>query len=292
MLSIIISSVDKQALKKAKANIASTVNIPHEILAYENSFGKRGLCQIYNQGAYEAQYPYLCYMHEDINIITTNWGEKVVRFFQDSKIGIIGIAGSTYKSLSISGCMSIGGNTERLNLIQHFKYINREPIHLYNNPEKENLAKVSCIDGVWFCTKKELVLNHPFDEERFKGFHSYDVDFSLSIGKNYTIGVTYDILIEHFSEGNFDRNWMIEAINLHKKWNSQLPRYSKKYSKEHFLLTEKNTFKYFFLKSIILNLSNKFIYTSLKPSKSLFRLNFCLYLKLFFFIVKNIKMPW
>jgi hypothetical protein len=57
-----------------------------------------------------------------------------------------------------------------------------------------------------------------FDEE-LPGFHLYDIDFSLRVGQRYKVAVSYDIIIEHFSEGAFSNEWLISNIKYHNKGN-------------------------------------------------------------------------
>ncbi len=35
--------------------------------------------------------------------------------------------------------------------------------------------------------------------------------------------VVYDILLEHFSEGNYGADWVKATYLLHKKWSADLP---------------------------------------------------------------------
>mgnify|MGYP000074392762 FL=1 len=56
-----------------------------------------------------------------------------------------------------------------------------------------------------------------------KGFHCYDVDFSLSVNlryKNYVCGV---VDIFHYSPGNFNEVWFREVLKTYRKWHDRLP---------------------------------------------------------------------
>ncbi|SEM69296.1 hypothetical protein SAMN05216436_106223 [bacterium A37T11] len=58
---------------------------------------------------------------------------------------------------------------------------------------------VAVLDGVWLCTRKNIALKFPFDERSLKGFHCYDLDFSLNVGLNHDFIITYNVLLERFS---------------------------------------------------------------------------------------------
>src|ERR1700749_695104 len=104
MISVIISSVSPAYLEQVIKNVEDTIGVDHEIIAFDNRDGKKGICEIYNQGIGKARYDILCFMHEDIRILTANWGQAIQKTFnQNPDFGLLGIAGSDYKSLAPSG---------------------------------------------------------------------------------------------------------------------------------------------------------------------------------------------
>lgn len=222
MISIIISTYQPNFLKALEINIEKTIGVPYEIIAIENH-NLKGICEVYNTGATRAKYNILCFCHEDILFNSQNWGKTVLEIFNnDFNLGLLGVAGSAYKSVIPAG-WAIMPEARAVNLIQHYKYSTSPTHHHYENPKQESLTPVTCIDGVWMCTRKKIALELKFDEITFKNFHCYDIDFSLSVFNKYKVAVTFDILIEHFSEGRNDKNWIIENIKLHKKWKNILP---------------------------------------------------------------------
>lgn len=228
MISIIIASANKQLLNQVSANIRGTIGVPYEILAFENSDGKKGICEIYNKGSQKAQYELLCFMHEDILIETPDWGKKVAGIFEKTTdIGLLGVAGSTYKSLTPSSWFppyaSFGSDTWRLNIKQVSSDCLEKETHDYYNPYHEKISRVACLDGVWLCTRKKTILQYPFDEKRLKHFHGYDIDISMSINQHHSLYVTFEVLMKHFSKGNFNHIWLRETLKVHTKWCGNLP---------------------------------------------------------------------
>lgn len=247
MISVIISSVNKALLANVSQNIAETIGVPFEIIAIDNSKGERGLCAVYNDGAGRAQYPIVCFMHEDISIKTSNWGQNMIDLFKaNPDAGLIGVAGSSYKPLTPSAWQGTGGRgTDYMNILQSFKQSPGEPQLFYSNRHNQKVTQVACVDGVWFCTTKEVLSKVRFDEETFKKFHAYDVDFSMKVGQHYKVLVTYDVLLHHFSEGNFNVEWFLEVLKFHKKWSQQLPAITEKLSQKEKVTIEKATFRTF-----------------------------------------------
>jgi hypothetical protein len=224
MISVIISSADAARLQKVTENITATIDAPFEIIAIDNSKGQRGICAVYNEGGRAAKFDILCFMHEDVIIETKGWGRSLNDIFKnDNKIGLVGIAGAAYKSLTPSPWSGYGIDTRHINLIQSYKYKDSDPELLYRNPDNSQLADVACIDGVFMCTSKNVFSAYQFDEDTFKNFHLYDVDLSINIGQQYRVVVTFDILLNHLSEGSYDKVWLQDNLKLHEKWNDHLP---------------------------------------------------------------------
>lgn len=213
-------------LRDVSNNIQETIGVPFEILSYENSKGKQGICELYNIGAKQATFDILCFMHEDIVIRTLNWGGILKGIFMNNpKLGVIGLAGATYKCAASTGweVLSFEHSLIRRNYIQRFKFSDTAPQYFNVNPDNNRLSKVVSVDGMWFCTTKEVTSKFAFDEQLLKGFHGYDLDFCYQVRQEYDIAVTYDILLEHFSEGHYGKDWWQDNLKLHKKWQKMLP---------------------------------------------------------------------
>ncbi|QDA59350.1 glycosyltransferase [Hymenobacter jejuensis] len=286
MISIVISTYRPRYLNKLKQNIDLTIGVEYEIIAIDNTGARMGLCELYNMGAKRAKYDIVCFMHEDIDIKTNNWGSKVIDIFsKHAHLGLLGVAGSGYKPAMPSGWFFpwINKRSLYINTLQRLNDTNKVDRTILN-PNNEVLSKVVAVDGFWLCTKKDITLEIPFDQLTFKSFHCYDIDFSLSVYQKYDVAVTYEILIEHFSEGNFDTGWLIETIKLHKKWIDYLPINLVRFNSLDQVLTEEGAF-YFILPLLNKDFAlYKDVYEllwsrsvrSLLPLKSFLKLNFLL----------------
>ena len=248
MISIIICSASVDLLTRIKSNIAKTIGVPFEVLAYDNSKSQRGICEIYNQGVSDAKYEILCFVHEDVEFNSIGWGAEVLLTFEENmRLGLLGIAGSSYKSLSPSGWQAsqVPAKINFINLTQHYKYIERAEEVKYSNVSSEDLAKVAVIDGVWFCGKKDILTNYPFDSLLLKRFHGYDIDISLLVGAHFDICVTFKVPITHFSEGNFGSDWIKATLLIHEKWRQTLPVNKSSLNESEVRFCEKKAFKSF-----------------------------------------------
>ena len=288
MISVIISSAKPKLLAATVKNIEQTVGLEFEILAYENADGKKSICEIYNLGIQNAKYDILCFMHEDLLIKSINWGEHVLSVFKKhTKLGVLGVAGCAYKTYAPSGWDVEGNeaNVKCINYIQGNQNADVDGVHIYYNPSNKHLETVAAVDGMWFCTTKSIAKSHLFDEKTLTGFHGYDLDFCLNIGQNHQIAVTFDILMEHFSSGNFGRDWFSAILKLHDKWEYLLPVIQKPLT-----IAQQNTFEKRAYKRNIVNMlrfeyPKKEIFNYLLKFKKKGKISTALFLKLNYYLL-------
>jgi hypothetical protein len=289
MISIIICSVSQEMLANVSLNIEKTIGVPYEIIAFDNSLGKKGICEVYNDGAKKAKFEVLCFMHEDIEYQTNDWGNIVFDIFTKiEKIGVLGVVGSSYKASTPSGWGAEGfeGETTFSNYIQSYKRKNADTELIHHNPGKKDLARVACVDGMWICTTKSIVMKKPFDEKLLKGFHCYDIDFCLNVGQDLDVLVTFDILMRHFSEGSFDEHWLSDTLNVHEKWSSILPKITSEVSKLQQDTIEKRAFKGLIKHFLKENFTLKKIHDTLWSYRKNKKISLLVYIKLHYYAMK------
>jgi len=222
MLSIIICSRNKVLSKEFTENIKVTVSVDYEIVYIDNSENKYSIFAAYNLGITQSKYPYLCFVHEDVFFHTSDWGEKVISHLQDTKTGIIGVAGSDLVTRIPASWANMISQGHNIILTDNAR---EKPTEIILLPKNYNLSKRSSIilDGLFMCMRKDLTNKIHFDEN-LKGFHGYDYDISLqSIMAGYTNYVIYDIKLEHFSGGKTSILYFRNLISIFKKWENNLP---------------------------------------------------------------------
>jgi len=214
MISIIISSYQPDYFTQLTKNIGQTIgsSIEYEIIQIWNP-NLMSITKAYNSGAEKAKYDNLLFLHEDVIFHTSDWGEKLIIHLNNINTGVIGVAGSDYVPSAPCSWTVVSG-------------INRNFYHiLQNNKDKTNKTLQSNIDktypvfgldGVFLSIKKEKFNVLKFDEN-IPGFHGYDLDFTLRSAKKNQNYVIHDILIEHFSTGNANREWFFSNMEIRKK---------------------------------------------------------------------------
>lgn len=238
MISLIICSKQASFLQGLVSNVTNTIGVPFEIMPIDNNSNTYDICEAYNLGAAKSSFDILCFVHEDVRFHTCNWGEILIHILKDKEIGIVGVIGGIYKSKIPSGWWDIPYEYKRMNLLQGLAEgrVRKDII----NPNEANMSNVVTLDGVFMCMRKEVWNEFPFNEKEIKGFHFYDLDLSLRVGQKYTLVVTHQLLLEHYSEGNINAQWVNYAFKFHEKWAKYLPTYIEELdlSKEQIQLLE------------------------------------------------------
>lgn len=288
MISVIICSVNKILLSNITKNIKDSIGVPFEILSVDNSNNQRGLAKVYNDLGKKAKYDIICFIHEDVIMHTQDWGNVLIKLFKDKNIGLVGISGAIYKSKYPGTWSACDSTFYRTHSIQHFKNCD-EPVITNNNPDNVTHTEVAVIDGVFLATSKLVFNQFIFDEKILKGFHCYDIDYSLQVGKKYKIIVSYEILLEHLSAGVLTKEWLQDSIIIHKKWSYRLKIICSYFNKQEVQLNDYLAIKIVLLVALGLKSNNYFVllnyfrlifkfrkFNSFEFSKTVLRYLFCM----------------
>lgn len=224
MLSIIICSVSEERLRLVEANIDRTVGCDHEFIAIDNAVKKWPIAKAYNQAARKARYPYLLFAHEDIEFLIEGWGPFIENKLREDSCGVIGFAGNKAKLRCYSGW----GQYYKWDCSYMYQGFGPgDTRFLVSNATLENpFTPVVILDGMALFVRRDLWEAHPFDESLLKGFHCYDLDFTMQIAtagyRNYLCS-TNRVLVKHASLGSYTPEWYRDTVRLYDKWKSKLP---------------------------------------------------------------------
>lgn len=222
MLSIIICSIREDFFLQVSQSIEKTIgDCSYEIIKINNRVEKLSLTAAYNKGIKKSRFPILVFVHEDVLFHTHNWANILLSYFEnDSKIGLVGVAGSKIKTGMPSAWWENQEEHLSLNIIQRFPNdkTKLERWGFNNGPTSE----VVIIDGVFMSMRKDKRI---FFNEALKGFHNYDQSISLDFKRyGYKIITTSEMNIEHFSTGTIDDAWVRSSLQFHKLYNKFLPQ--------------------------------------------------------------------
>ncbi len=226
MISLIISTRKNQSeQQEIEQHIRESIGTSHEVIFIENH-KKYSLCEAYNIGFAKAQFPYLCFVHDDVNFMTPQWGKEAIEIMeQDASMGLLGVAGTKFKSSypSAWGQSPYLGKYKRGRIIHEYEN-KRELLEYDGTNQPSNTEEVVVLDGVFLFAKRAIFSTCRFDEELLTHFHGYDIDFSLQVFfKGYKVCVTRNIEITHYSGGNYSAENTVANRKIAKKWRKNLP---------------------------------------------------------------------
>ncbi len=219
MISVVICSLKPLLYEQVTASIAATIGVPFELVRIDNRQLPVGISEAYNTGVARAEYPFICFVHEDVLFHTKGWGKLLLDFFdREPSAGIVGVAGSRYKSHT-PGIWSNGlYHTDCIHILQHDQD-EQAVLHTVRPPDVVgDFCEVATLDGVFLFARREVCERYPFDQHTFTKFHCYDLDFTLQAGRTWKLFVTYGVLLEHLSRGTLNRDWVTESLRLAEKW--------------------------------------------------------------------------
>lgn len=258
MLSIIICSVSEERLNAVSKNIADTVGVDYELLAFNNALQKWPIAKVYNSQASLARFPFLLFVHEDVLFYTKDWGKIIEDKLQEENCGVIGFAGSRAKLNTYSGWWT-GCDVWDCSNYWFYNQQGERMQALGGFYKAERYKQVVVVDGFAMFVRKQVWKENMFDEKLLTGFHCYDIDFSLAVSRHYDNYVCNShIELCHMSNGSFGKEWINETIKMHKeKWGRILPVMIKDKASSRALLKRREEFLAFFFLKIVYTHASK-----------------------------------
>jgi GT2 family glycosyltransferase len=192
-----------------------------QILSYENPNGT-SLTEIYNKALAESTNDVIVYCHDDLIFNTKKWGRKILKHFDNTDYGIIGLAGT--RKMPESGRWWDDINQPTSNMVGIVKHSNEGKTWEsgYSNSYGHNIIPVVITDGVLFVVHKERIKNN-FNKD-INGFHFYDIDFTFRNHlEGVKIGVITDIRITHLSMGQTNNEWEENRKLFVERYKDNLP---------------------------------------------------------------------
>jgi glycosyltransferase involved in cell wall biosynthesis len=180
--------------------------------------GEKSLSQVYNEILEESQTDIVVLCHDDIYFDTASWYSKIVKHFEKSDFGILGVAGTT--SLTDSGRWW-DKKRKMVGIVNH-EHEGKKWESRYSESFENGICETLIVDGLFIALHKKRIKKN-FDES-VNGFHFYDVTFSFSNHlEGVKIGVITNIRITHKSIGMTNEKWDENRIIFADKFKENLP---------------------------------------------------------------------
>lgn len=177
-----------------------------ELLEYHNPDNKP-LTEIYNQALTDASNDVVVLIHDDLFFNKNGWGKNVLKHFEQTDFGILGVAGTTH--LPASGKWW-EDTTKMVGVVKHSHEDEngqkRSWESKYSNNFGDRIIETTILDGLFLAVHRDRIVEK-FDEE-IKGTHFYDIDFTFKNHlKGVKVGVMFDVKLTHKSIGETDDKW-------------------------------------------------------------------------------------
>lgn len=224
MISVVICSVSDAFARQVRENIDATIGVEWEPIIISNNISPKSITQVYNSGASMATNDLICFVHEDVLFQTPNWGGKISEYFtKDRDLGLVGVAGSKYKSKTPSGWYTGISEFDCCNITHQDRNNQLQRIH-FNPVPGSQMQPAVVLDGVFLCCRKAVWEQIRFDEDLLKEFHLYDLDFSLRVSEKYKVIVTFEVDILHLVKGmHYGDSWLKNTLIWHRNIRHRLP---------------------------------------------------------------------
>jgi hypothetical protein len=213
-------------------------SIVYEIIYIDNNLLNLSICQAYNLGGQKARYDILLFVHEDVEFITQNWGNILIQNFDSTNYSLLGLAGSTVKTRTISSWWQPTYKDVEPKRVNHIERKGKNDVKTNINPLNETISEVITIDGVFMAVTKTVWNTTKFNSF-LSGFHIYDLEYSLQVSKIGKVGVLFNIDILHLSMGRPNKQYYENQLIVHKEYSHYLPIATKNISRSQLFLVEK-----------------------------------------------------
>jgi len=188
-----------------------------EIIEVINN-GEKSLSKVYNEILGQAKNNIVVLCHDDIIFEDKGWGNKLIKHFDKTNFGILGVAGTT--SMPSSG-MWWEERNKMLGIVNH-KHDGKQWESKYSTSLGNEAEQVVIVDGLFMAIHKDRIKSNFIED--FDGFHFYDIAFCFeNYIKGVDIGVIYNIKITHLSIGQTNEKWEENKIKFAEKYADNLP---------------------------------------------------------------------
>ena len=180
--------------------------------------GEKSLSQVYNEIIDESTNDIIIFCHDDLEFDTSNWGKRIIKHFEKSDFGILGVAGTT--EIPKSG-MWWEDKRKMIGIVNH-KHEGKKWESKYSKSWGDDISESCIVDGLFIAINKTKIKER-FDEG-VEGFHFYDVYFSV---KNFLggvkIGVIFNVRLTHLSIGQTNESWEEKRQVFSTEYEDKLP---------------------------------------------------------------------
>lgn len=216
-VSIVICSIDAAKFARVTDNYRELYGSREiEIIGIHDA---RSLSDGYNRGIARARFDRIILSHDDIEILTLDFAERLDRHL--AQFDLIGVAGTTRL---VTGKWELAGDPHIFLLISAPVHETGQYVTVLQGGGPLVVPGIQALDGVFMAMRRTVAEAIPFDEAAFDHFHLYDLDFSFrAYLAGFALAVCRDLVLIHQSMGNFDSVWQKYRRRFEDKHRAHFP---------------------------------------------------------------------
>ena len=216
-VSVVICSIDAAKFARVSDNYRALYGAREvEIIGIHDA---RSLAEGYNRGIARARGEHLVLSHDDIEILTPDFADRLDRHL--AQFDLIGVAGTTRL---VTGKWESAGDPYAFVVICAPVPDSVGYVTVLRGGGPLVVPGIQALDGVFMAMRREVATAIPFDEALFDHFHLYDLDFSFRAYRaGFALAVCRDIVMIHQSIGKFDAVWADYRRRFETKHRTHLP---------------------------------------------------------------------
>ena len=204
------SNDDAQFAAMAASYERALAGWPHEIVRIADATSLAGG---YTQGLARATGDVVVFTHDDVEILTPDFGQRLARRLHECDLlGVAGATRATGPGWPFAGWPYLHGSVI-------YPDDKDRGYHVTVYSRTVPLARgIRVMDGVFLAMRREVAASIGWDADTCDGFHGYDVDFTLRAAQaGLRLAVASDLGLVHRSYGDFDERWAVTARKLKAK---------------------------------------------------------------------------
>jgi len=214
--SVVVCSIDPEKFGRVSANYARLLaGHVFEIVGIHDA---TSLAEGYTRGVAAAAGRLLILSHDDIEILTPDFADRVRRHL--ASFDLIGIAGTTRM---VGAGWADAGDPYRFSLVTTPQGAPGALRTKVTGGGGLVVPGIQALDGVFWALRREVAVAVGFDASTFDGFHLYDLDFTFRAAlAGYRLAVCRDVVIIHDSLGTYDAVWHRYKARFERKFADRL----------------------------------------------------------------------
>jgi len=210
LLSVVTCSINPAKERRFRASLERSAGGPHELVVINDA---RSLCEGYARGLARTTGEMVVLCHDDIEFLVHDLHARIAAHL--ARFALIGVAGTR----RLQGAAWVwGGPPVNEGWVVQPGARGGMAACLYGAGGSP-VADGQALDGLFMAGRRDALLSLDFDAATFDGFHFYDLDLSYRAYRaGLPVGICGDVLVAHFSEGDFGSTYARYAARFYEKF--------------------------------------------------------------------------